>query len=265
MIVLSYNIRGGGSRAKRKRVGLLIQKEDADVCFIQETKLSGINLCYVKEMWGSGEVEWSHSDASGASDGILIMWKKDFFSLLFSFRGEGFLGLCVELHKKKIYLINIYASCDTSVRRRTWQKILDFKNSNLPGSWCLGGDFNSISHLEERIGVANRSYRNEINYFKGFIDDMDLVDVPTIGGKFTWFNSNGKAMSRIDRFLLSPCFIDDWNVEGQIIGSRDLSDHAPIWIKDNRKNWGPKSFKFNKLWLKHSDFTAFVEDEWNLL
>ncbi|XP_058726320.1 uncharacterized protein LOC131597653 [Vicia villosa] len=70
-------------------------------------------------------------------------------------------------------------------------------------------------------------------------------------------------MSRIDRFLLLDCLIEDWKVVGQYIGERDVSDHAPIWSKDNRKDWGPKPFKFNNLWLKHEDLNTFVEEEWN--
>ncbi|XP_058742577.1 uncharacterized protein LOC131615090 [Vicia villosa] len=92
---------------------------------------------------------------------------------------------------------------------------------------------------------------------------MKLVDIPIIGGKFTWFNSNGKSMSRIDRLFLSESFIEDWNIEGKYIGAREISDHAPIWIKNNRKDWGPKPFKFNNGWLKHPDFGSFVKEEWS--
>ncbi|XP_058726281.1 uncharacterized protein LOC131597610 [Vicia villosa] len=228
MIIFSLNLRGGGSRAKRKRVGYHIQRGDVDICFIQGTKLSGIECNIVKEMWGDNQVEWSHLDANGASGGILTMWKKDFFNLNFSFRGEGYLGLCVEKEGKLIYFVNVYASCDLTSRKRTWDRLCEFKNNNSKGSWCVGGDFNSVTSLEERIGISTRSYRREITSFKEFIEDMELVDLPTIGGKFTWIKSNGKSMSRIDRFLLSDCFVEDWKVESQYIGERDVSDHAPI-------------------------------------
>ncbi|XP_058726119.1 uncharacterized protein LOC131597438 [Vicia villosa] len=265
MIILSLNLRGGGSRAKRKRIGFPNKKGYVDLCFIQETKPSGLDLNVVKEMWGDNNVEWSHLDANEASGGILTMWRKDFFSLNYNFRGEGFLGLCLVKEGKLIYFVNVYASCDQVSRLRTWNKILDFKNNNIGGSWCIGGDFNSTSSLDEKVGVSNRGYRNEIRTFNKFINDMDWVDLPTIGDKFTWFKSNGKSMSRLDRFLLSESFIHDWRVEGQHIGERDVSDHASIWLKDNRKDWGPKPFKFNNLWFKHEDFTTFVEVEWRKL
>lgn len=82
-------------------------------------------------------MKWSSSDAIRASSGFLIMWKNDLYTLLFNFRGEGFLGLCVEMNGKKTYLVNIYASCDNLVRRSTWKKLVDFKNNNSPGSWCV--------------------------------------------------------------------------------------------------------------------------------
>lgn len=35
MIIMSYNIRGGGSKIKRKRIDYLVRSGKADVCFIQ--------------------------------------------------------------------------------------------------------------------------------------------------------------------------------------------------------------------------------------
>lgn len=91
------------------------------------------------------------------------------------------------------------------------------------------------------------------------MEDMELVDLPTVDRKFTWMNRNGKSMSRLDRFLILESFIDEWKVDAQSIGSRDISDHALIWINKNRKNWGPKPFKFNNCWFNHKDFYAFAE------
>src|SRR4051812_49232037 len=184
MIIFSLNLRGGGSRAKRKRVGYHIQKGDVDICFIQETKLSGIECNVVKDLWGDNQVEWYFLDANGASGGILTMWKKDFFNLVFSFRVEGFIGLCVEKEGKLIYFVNVYASCDLNIRKRSWERICEVKNKNVKGSWCIGGDFNSITSVEERNETSSHSYRREIILFKEFIEEMEVVDLPTIGGKF---------------------------------------------------------------------------------
>ncbi|MCI51541.1 hypothetical protein A2U01_0072785, partial [Trifolium medium] len=60
--------------------------------------------------------------------------------------------------------------------------------------------------------------------FKRFVDEMEVVDVPVLGKKFSWFSTDGKSMSRIDRFLLSDGFIVKNGVSGQWIGDRDISD-----------------------------------------
>ncbi|XP_058784306.1 uncharacterized protein LOC131659082 [Vicia villosa] len=224
--------------------------------------MSGVEESAIKEFWGGENVEWSTLDAVGASEGTAILWRKDFLNLRFSFRGEGFLGLCVEKEGSLIYFVNVYAACELNSRRSLWKSLIDFKLKNVPGSWCVGGDFNNISNKEERIDMSNRSYKKEIYSFKAFIEEMELVDPPTMGGKFTWFKNNGKSMSRIDRFWLSDCFMEKWKIMGQYIGGRDLSDHAPIWLNENRKDWGPKAFKFNNSWLKHKEFNDFMEKEW---
>lgn len=73
MIIYSLNIRGGGNRAKIKRVGSNIQKGGVDISFIQETKLKGLEVDVVKELWGDNNVDWSFSGANGASGGMLLM------------------------------------------------------------------------------------------------------------------------------------------------------------------------------------------------
>ncbi|KAI5416727.1 hypothetical protein KIW84_041666 [Lathyrus oleraceus] len=69
-------------------------------------------------------------------------------------------------------------------------------------------------------------------------------------------------MSILDRFLISENLILSWNIVGQIVGTRDISDHYPIWLKASSENWGPKPFKFNNCWLNHKYFARLIEEEW---
>jgi hypothetical protein len=43
--------------------------------------------------------------------------------------------------------------------------------------------------------------------FGEFLEALELVDMPLIGRRFTWFHPNGITMSRLDRVLLSH----DWS------------------------------------------------------
>ncbi|XP_058772452.1 uncharacterized protein LOC131646435 [Vicia villosa] len=94
---------------------------------------------------------------------------------------------------------------------------------------------------------------------------MELIDLPSVGGRFTWFSGAGNAMSRLDRFLLSDSLISSWNLENQLVGKRINSDHCPVWLKPANGDWGPKPFRFNNGWFKHDEFRSFVAEEWNLI
>ncbi|CAK8540700.1 unnamed protein product [Lathyrus sativus] len=91
---------------------------------------------------------------------------------------------------------------------------------------------------------------------------MELLDLSAVGRKFTWFNTSGTSMSRLDRFLLSESLIRLWNLNAQYVGDRTFSDHCPIFLKTIDLNWGPKPFKFFSSWLKHENFLPFVEKAW---
>lgn len=36
--------------------------------------------------------------------------------------------------------------------------------------------------------------------FGKFIESMNIVDVPLFGGKFIWFEQDGRLISKLDRF-----------------------------------------------------------------
>ncbi|GAU16661.1 hypothetical protein TSUD_326110 [Trifolium subterraneum] len=83
--------------------------------------------------------------------------------------------------------------------------------------------------------------KDHLPEFNSFIDNMELIDVPYIGKKFTWYNTDGMRRSRLDRILLSEGLISDWGVIAQRVWDRDISDHCPVWLECGEVNWGPKN------------------------
>lgn len=131
--------------------------------------------------------------------------------------------------------------------------------------WCVVGDFNEVKRSSERRGISSNNSESESREFQDFIDDLTLIDLPVLGNRFTWFKHDGNAMSRLDRFLLSEGWTNEWGVGAQWFGKRDVSDHCPISLKDDRANWGPKPFRFNNCWLQHAGFKQFVQTTWTSL
>ncbi|KAG5531625.1 hypothetical protein RHGRI_026294 [Rhododendron griersonianum] len=72
---------------------------------------------------------------------------------------------------------------------------------------CLGGgggvgDFNVVRFPDGRMGC--NSVSRDMRNFSDFINNLELVDPPHSGSRFTWFGAQeNRCLSRIDRFLFS--------------------------------------------------------------
>jgi hypothetical protein len=131
------------------------------------------------------------------------------------------------------------------------------------GMWCVVGDFNAVCRPEERRGVREMSNLNvEMREFGGFLEGLDMLDLPLLGRRFTWYNANGIAMSRIDRGLVSWEWEDLWGACSLWVCPRDVSDHCPVVLKYGNDDWVPKPFRFNNYWLEHRNFKTVVDEWW---
>ncbi|XP_058778886.1 uncharacterized protein LOC131652909 [Vicia villosa] len=200
MIIGSLNIRGGANALKRRRISHLINKGSADIFLLQETKISNMVEDYANSFWRHSEIGFSFVNSEGRSGGLITMWKKNTMDVLFSFKGEGYLGLKVCWKEDFYYVVNVYSSCDLSKKKVLWEKLLDLMRIYSDGEWILGGDFNAIKNARERKGRVEGSYKKETEIFAEFIHKSSLVDIPCKGKKFSWYSGDGKSMSRIDRF-----------------------------------------------------------------
>lgn len=85
----------------------------------------------------------------------------------------------------------------------------------------------------------------------------------TIGRKFTWSNNQDKlAMSRINRFLFSKYWKDQFPGVVQVALPRGLFYHTPIKISSMEANWGLKPFRFENCWFKHKEFLFMAKECW---
>ncbi|GKV53518.1 hypothetical protein SLEP1_g60039, partial [Rubroshorea leprosula] len=79
-------------------------------------------------------------------------------------------------------------------KRKLWEELLCLIKEYGGGCWCMGGDFNTVRGTDERKG---RSYdATEAREFNKFIVEAGLEDIPMAGRKYTWYKSDGSAMSR---------------------------------------------------------------------
>ncbi|XP_058745932.1 uncharacterized protein LOC131618791 [Vicia villosa] len=212
--------------------------------------------------WGGGDVGWLAKNSQGMSGGILTLWNKEVVDVCFSFSEEGFLGICAMFKGVKYYFVSIYSSCHIALKRRLWGELISLRNRWVDGEWCWGGDFNSIRCEAERVGRGSFFRSQEASEFNDFIELMEVEDLPTGERKSTWSRGGARALSRIDRFLLSDGFVRLISAESQQIGLKDISDHNPVWLRCKKTNWGPKPFRTLNCWLDHPELVSFVAAEW---
>jgi len=267
MIVSTFNVRGLGGRVKKSKIRELVRQNNVDFLAVQETKLEAItsNLCY--SLCGGQYRDWVFRSSEGNSGGILSIWRKSSGIVLFSFQGEGYVGVCLEwgVEKTRCFVINVYSKCDLESKKRLWESLFQEHRSRGKGHgvwWgilmlCVGG---------MRGGGVNEGATSsqllEMDLFNCFINEVELEDLNVLGRRFTWYHPNGRSMSIIDRMLISDERFYVWGDNTLWVLPRDVSDHCPLVLKNGGWDWGPKPFCFNNFWLQNRNFKGVVEEGW---
>ncbi|XP_041017909.1 uncharacterized protein LOC121260128 [Juglans microcarpa x Juglans regia] len=117
----------------------------------------------------------------------------------------------------------------------------------------------SLGFPSERSGDS--SIGSAIADFSALIFELDLVDLPLAGGDFTW--SNGRAWSRLDRFIISPSWEANFHNLCQKRLPRFCSDHFPLLSDCGSLHERQRYFKFENMWLKVNGFTDKVRSWWS--
>ncbi|RVW64056.1 hypothetical protein CK203_051078 [Vitis vinifera] len=82
-------------------------------------------------------------------------------------------------------------------------------------------------------------------------------------GDFTWNGGqNNQTWARLDRFLVSPSWIDQFSGINQCRLPRPVSDHFPIMLAGGGIKRGPTPFRFENMWLKAEGFIELVRSWW---
>lgn len=64
------------------------------------------------------------------------------------------------------------------------------------------------------------------------------------------------------RMLVNDEWLNRWPNFSLRGGSRTFSDHCPIFVETEKKDWGPRPFKFINSWIHHPDSDKFIKNKW---
>ncbi|XVF34080.1 hypothetical protein REPUB_Repub18cG0026100 [Reevesia pubescens] len=163
------------------------------------------------------------------------------------------------LHNFDCVICNVYAPCDLAVKTVLWSDLLSL-TSNTSDNCCFAGDFNSVRTVAERRGRVESDAG--VADFNGFIKSGCLFDVPLNGSRFTWFGPGNKK-SKLDHFLVSVEWVNNFNELSMRSLKSSISDHVPLLFTSDSADWGPRPFKFLNCWFLDKEFLPKVEHLWN--
>lgn len=259
--LLSWNIRGLGRQEKRGMIRKILKERKIDIVLFQETKKAVESDDVVRSIWARDKMECIAINPNGLAGGLLCIWDPGVFQLVDCCSNRNFVLLSGTLFCTfECAIINIYAPNDVGARGKLWDSLILLRR-DFPKPWCLGGDFNEIRNMGERRGCSRRD--RGMRDLNNFIDRCEVSDLNLLGRKFTWCNGNdGGKWSRIDRFMVHPEWLEHFKVKLWGLPSI-ISDHCALLLMEDKRDWGPRPFRFINAWTKHPDFSPFVKKVWN--
>ncbi|XP_068503636.1 uncharacterized protein [Phaseolus vulgaris] len=234
---------------------------------LQETKCDEISKELVFHLWGSNDIGWIEVGARNNTRGIITMWRNNQFQLVNSVKGNNFSaveGVWKGGGGVQVVIVNVYRPSLLEEKKVLWKDISELRRRQNNRVWCMIGDFNFVRRQEERRSLFSASdYNIDVRGFNEFIENSELVDVPMVGRKFTWYKPNGSVKSRIDRVLVSREWLDVWSDCKQFVLSRIVSDYCALVFKVSKVDWGPKPFRSLDAWQSDGRFKDFVRSKWH--
>lgn len=183
---LIWNVRGLNDRARRDSVKSLVLDIKPSIVCLQETKLCTISDFDMLSILGSGFSNFVYSPAQGTRGGVLIAWRDGSFVSVASVVKN--FSVSVQFQDESgssWWFTGVYGPHQDIFKQEFIHELRTVRDECV-GPWFLCGDFNMILREEDK----NNSNINRLmmGRFRGFVNSMELKEIPLIGRRFTWSN-----------------------------------------------------------------------------
>lgn len=159
----------------------------------------------------------------------------------------------------------IYGPPKVSNRAAFWESINSIlKNYDCP--WLLVGDLNSTMSDDERFRPRDlRSSQRACQGLRNVVTNLGLIDLGSIGGKFSWQNRRlglVHARARFDRALCDVKWQSLFPHLVVFLLPATISDHNPLLLDTNQQDKTPRPFKFKTAWTCDHRSTLVIQKTW---
>ncbi|XP_071694427.1 uncharacterized protein [Rutidosis leptorrhynchoides] len=261
MKCLSLNIRGFGS-GKDSKIGWfknLCRVEKPDLVLLQETKLRTVDLNWVCGLWGNQQCNFIQKEMVGKLGGQLLIWDMDCLNVTNSFAFDICVGIRgVWIHSRpELNVANVYGPHDDASKQMFWDQLHNIISGCSNQAWNSMRFVTKVKDLIVNLLIVERECSTI------FIERAELLDLPLGGRLFTRISDDGLKFSKLDRFLINDMFHNAWNSLAVVALDRGKSDHCPIILKDDNRNFGPKPIKVFDDWLDIEGVDQTVKEVWS--
>ena len=163
-------------------------------------------------------------------------------------------------------ILAIYASLRIAKRKILWNNLkIVSQLHNLP--WLMLGDFNEVLSGDDKFG-GNGVNLNRALEFKECLDECNMLDLGFASSKYTWTNSRHSTdliLKRIDRCFANLSWRTLYSDATVTHLPKIWSDHCPVLLELCRSYVCNliKPFRFQTMWLLHSEFPLMVQHAWS--
>ena len=200
MKIITWNIRGSGS-VDKKSIKRLLCRVNPDVAVLQEVKREVADRNLIGSIWKSRFKEWVLLLAIRRAGGLLVIWDVTTIRVIDSLIGAFLVSIHIEDERDKWWLTGVYGPSSHNGRGLFWDELAGL-GSICEAKWCIGGDFNVVREVNEKLN--SDSVTRSMKIFDELIREMGLVDPPSRNAKFTWSNFREQPICcRLNRFLFS--------------------------------------------------------------
>ena len=139
--------------------------------------------------------------SDGKSGGLAMIWKKGTTIRLKSC-SNSHIDVIVEgkADQDPWRATGFYGQPDSGKRKISWS-LLEMLNKQCNMPWVVYGDFNEITHADEKIGWFDRD-ATQMWEFRECLSRCGLIDLGFVGQRYTWCNGRlgeQRTLIRLDR------------------------------------------------------------------
>lgn len=262
--VCTWNIKGGHSPIKRKKVLLALKREGVDIALLQETHFTDAEHLKLQQC----DFVYVFSSAfTTKSWGVAILIKKSVpFKVIECVKDTHgrFVLVKAMIYGVEFAILNVYLPPGHPINFlvEMMTKLAGLPQENI----IWGGDFNCLAnHLIDRLPIGSLHVPKKSKQVFDLFEEVGFVDVwkklHSAGKEFTFYSNPHKWHTHNDYLFLPKVILKQ--VASCKVGHIAISDHAAVHLNFAPKNAKiqQKYWRMNPLILKDAKFAEYFRAE----